>query len=302
MTEHRTSSNRGRGRQPQGRSDPPELLELRQELRELRFRELGLGEPRRDELGRDGGRAPRSPRRSSLASAPSRDSNRRAAPSSRSRRRRRLLLPAAFALIALVVVIARGSATSGAFPPPSRASLAGMSVGQRIVAFANSQLGYSTDPSNSYCNKFSAYWGAGSQTCAGSDASEEWCADFAAWAWRKAGVPFSYGFSRGDINAGAASFYSWGVTHGAWHSAYSDYRPRAGDVAVYGLSLGSGASPTAAHVAIVTGVGAARSGPDVINGDGDRTGFSVVEPGTDQLRADTGHGRGAPLAGYVSPD
>lgn len=205
-------------------------------------------------------------------------------------------------LVVLVAVIARGSTTSGAFPPPSRASLAGMSIGQRIVAFANSQLGYSTDPSNSYCNKFSAYWGAGSQTCAGSDSSEEWCADFAAWAWHKAGVPFSYGFSPGDINAGAASFYSWGVTHGAWHSAYSDYRPRAGDVALYGLNLGSGASPSAAHVAIVTGGGAAQSGPDVINGDGDRTGFSVVESGTDQLRADTGHGRGAPLAGYVSPD
>src|SRR5580704_8024018 len=33
---------------------------------------------------------------------------------------------------------------------------------QRIVAFAESQIGYTTDPSNTYCNKFSAYWYSGS--------------------------------------------------------------------------------------------------------------------------------------------
>jgi hypothetical protein len=205
-------------------------------------------------------------------------------------------------VIALVVIIEGGAARTGSFPLPSRSSLAGMSMGGRIVAFANSQLGYGTDPSDSYCNRFSAYWGVGSQTCPGSESSEEWCADFAAWAWRKAGVPFSYGFGAGEINAGAASFYSWGITHGTWHSAYGDYRPRGGDVAVYGLSLGAGTTPSAAHVAIVTGGPAGQSGPDVVNGDGDRTGFSVVETGTDQLRADTAHGQGAPLAGYVSPD
>ncbi|MGH2861207.1 MAG: CHAP domain-containing protein [Solirubrobacteraceae bacterium] len=175
-----------------------------------------------------------------------------------------------------------------------------MSLRQRIVAVANTQLGYSTDPSNSYCNKFSAYWGVGAQTCPDAGSSEEWCADFAAWAWQHAGVPFSYGFSPGDIDASAASFYAWGVAHGAWHSAYGTYRPEPGDVAVYGLS--SGTSPSAAHVAIVTTDAPGRRGPDVVNGDGDRTGFSVVEAGTNQLRADTGHGQGAPLAGFVSPD
>ena len=59
------------------------------------------------------------------------------------------------------------------------------------------------------------------------------------------------------------------------HSASSGYRPKAGDVVVYGLRLG--AFPSAAHVAIVTGASPGRAGPDVINGDGDRTGFSVVE-------------------------
>ena len=202
-------------------------------------------------------------------------------------------------MIVLVVVMSGALGSSRSFALPSRASLAGMSVGQRIVAIANSQVGYRTDPAGSYCNKFSAYWSAGAAGCPGGEASEEWCADFVAWAWQQAGVPLTYGFGANDLNAGAASFYGWGVAHGTWHSASSGYRARPGDVAVYGLNLGTSAS--AAHVAIVSGDPLGQDGPDVINGDGDRTGFSVVETGTDQLRADTGHGQGAPLAGYVSP-
>ena len=40
--------------------------------------------------------------------------------------------------------------------------------------------------------------------------------------------------------------------------------------------------------------------PDVVNGDGDRTGFSVVETGQAQAYADV-KVKGAPLSGYVSP-
>ena len=197
------------------------------------------------------------------------------------------------------VVLLQGGAGSETFAPPSRSSLANMSLGTRIVEIAKSQVGYRTDPTSSYCNKFSAYWGAGTPTCSGGESSEEWCADFAAWAWHRAGVSFTYGFGAGDLNARAASFYEWGVAHGTWHSAYSGYRAAPGDVAVYGLSLGS--YTTAAHVAIVTHDPPGQDGPDVINGDGDRTSFSVVETGTDQLRADAKRGGGAPLAGYVSP-
>ena len=39
----------------------------------------------------------------------------------------------------------------------------------------------------------------------------------------------------------------------------------------------------------------------MVNGDGDRSGFSVVETGTNQRQADTGHADNAPLAGFVSP-
>jgi hypothetical protein len=52
-------------------------------------------------------------------------------------------------------------------------------------------------------------------------------------------------------------------------------------------------------VAIVTDYAPSQSGPDVVNGDGDQTGFSRVETGTDQLQVDVDQGEFI-LAGYVS--
>jgi CHAP domain len=208
-----------------------------------------------------------------------------------------LILGAGVLVITLVVNLHR-SGNNDSFPVPSETTLARLSLPQRIVTIAKSQAGYSTDPSNSYCNKYSAYWNAGTGDCPGSETAEEWCADFAAWAWQQAGVRFTYGYAPGEINGAAVSFYEWGVANGTWHPASSGYVASAGDVAVYGLSLG--ANPSAAHVAIVTSDPPAQRGPDVVNGDGDRTGFSVVEIGTNQVRADTGHDDST-LAGYVSP-
>ena len=209
------------------------------------------------------------------------------------------MLAAGVVVIVLAAVVTGWFGSSDSFPPPSKAALAGLSVRQRMVAIANSQVGYSTQPDNSYCNKFSAYWDAGSANCPHGELSEEWCADFAAWVWQKAGVRFTYGYGPGEINAGAASFYEWGLDSGEWHPATSGYVAAPGDVAVYGLSLG--ADPSAAHVAIVTDDPRGQRAPNVVNGDGDRTGFSVVEAGTDQIRADVGHHEDATLAGYVSP-
>ena len=58
----------------------------------------------------------------------------------------------------------------------------------RIVAVAQGQVGYRTDPSDTYCNKFSAYWDAGVDDCGNDNLDEQWCADFAAWAWKQAGA------------------------------------------------------------------------------------------------------------------
>ncbi len=99
------------------------------------------------------------------------------------------------------------------------------------------------------------------------------------------------------LNADSASFYVWGVDHGTWHPGGSRYVPQPGDVAVYGLDT---ASVTAVHVALVTAATSRADAPDVVNGDGDRTGYSVVEVGRSQTDADV-KGDGAPLSGYVSP-
>lgn len=220
-------------------------------------------------------------------------------PSLRVRRRRAVAL----VMCALVVVLAfvavglsaGGGGANPALPPrPSTAFRA------RVVSIAESQLGYHTDPSRSYCNKYSAFWGAGSP-CGGGLRREEWCSDFAAWVWRRAGAQFTYSYAAGSINAAAGSFYSWAVAHGTWHAANSGYVPEPGDVAVYGLATtATGGTPTAAHVAVVTGWSAGARGPDVVNGDGDRTGFSVVEAGSDEYTADVSGGH-AYLAGYASP-
>ncbi len=216
----------------------------------------------------------------------------------RPRRRLRIIVGVGAVAIVLVVALSAVFGSADSFSLPSHATLAGMSVRERIVAIASSQLGYGTDPSNSYCNKFSAYWEAGTTGCPNGETSEPWCADFAAWAWREAGVRFTYGFGPGEINASAASFYQWGLANGAWHPATSGYVAAPGDVAVYGLQLGT--DPSATHVAIVSDDTPRQRGPDVVNGDGDRTGFSVVETGTDQIQADVSHASTSTLTGYVS--
>ncbi|HLW45633.1 MAG TPA: CHAP domain-containing protein [Acidimicrobiales bacterium] len=210
----------------------------------------------------------------------------------RVRRRRAvaLLVTATVAVLGLVAVGVSLSSRPTLPPLPSTPFRA------HVVTIAESELGYHTNPSHSYCNKFSAFWGAGT-ACGHGLRREEWCADFAAWVWRKAGAQFTYSYAPGDINAASGSFYLWAKNHGTWHTAGDGYTPQPGDVAVYGLNPTTG---TATHVAVVTGYIAGNRGPDVVNGDGDRTGYSVVETGSDQYTADT-PGVVALLAGYASP-
>jgi len=216
----------------------------------------------------------------------------------RSRRDRRRRVRVTLAALAAVIVLLAGllahALTAGAGGPgPSRA------VRARLASVAESQLGYTTDPANTYCNRFSAYWRTGQATCGDTgNLAEEWCSDFAAWVWRQVGVPFTYGFGRDDIGPAAISFYRWGLVHGTWHPVGSGYVPKAGDVAVYGLDRKDG---IAAHVAVVIRMVPGDKGPNVVNGDGDRTGFSVVERGRNQSDSDTKGNNRSPLAGYTSP-
>ncbi|HUC13827.1 MAG TPA: CHAP domain-containing protein [Acidimicrobiales bacterium] len=168
---------------------------------------------------------------------------------------------------------------------------------KRIVDIAVSQLGYVTEPPSTFCNKYSGYWVSGAGDCGNSNLAEEWCADFAAWVWEHAGADVTYQYINGDLNSSAASFYEWGAARGTWHPVGSRYKPLPGDVAVYGLDK---AALVAVHVAVVIGYTPGERGPIAVNGDGDLTGFSVVEVATDELVADT-HPGSAALSGYVSP-
>ncbi len=179
----------------------------------------------------------------------------------------------------------------------SRSTVSLSTLRRRIVSIAEGQLGYTTNPANTYCNKYSAYFVSGARDCPAGNMDEEWCADFAAWVWRRAGAKVVYQYINGDLNSSSESFYEWGVRMHTWHSIRSGYRPQPGDVAVYGLDI---RNLLATHVAIVVGYVPGNRGPTAINGDGNLTGFSVVERRSNEFRADL-RGVGALIAGYVSP-
>jgi hypothetical protein len=209
-------------------------------------------------------------------------------------------------IVALALALVGGHSTKApprhpaakavAVTEPDQASMSPLQA--RIVSIAQSQIGYSSDPSNTYCNKYSAYWVSGSDDCGNNNLDEEWCADFAAWVWQRAGAEVNYQYINGDLNSSAASFYEWGMQSGTWHPVGDGYTPEPGDVAVYGLDVGA---LVAQHVAVVTSFTPGDKGPNVVNGDGDHHGYSVVETGQDETKADIADSAGAPLSGYVSP-
>jgi hypothetical protein len=98
-------------------------------------------------------------------------------------------------------------------PPPAPGTLRA-----RVLALARSQLGQAETPSGSNCTKFGP--------------CEAWCADFATWVWRHAGVP-----AIGRINW-VPSLVAWARQRGAWKPGYND-EPRPGDLVIFsGLHVG----------------------------------------------------------------
>jgi len=177
-------------------------------------RHQGAYEPAHTGTGKSARRAASRQRQRRRATAAS---PRRSPAVLRARHQRRSLVFVIAAVVAVVAVVGVfGALRSGPALTPLQA---------RIVSIAQSQLGYSTDPSSSYCNKFSAYWESGT-SCGNGLAAEEWCADFAAWVWQKAGADVTYQFINGDLNSSSASFYEWGVDHATWHPVGSHYQPK----------------------------------------------------------------------------
>jgi hypothetical protein len=163
----------------------------------------------------------------------------------------------------------------------------------RIIQVAQAQVSYQDNPVGTFCNYYTAYWGAGTP-CGNGNNSEAWCADFAAWVWLAAGVPVPYGSGAGDLNGAAASFYRWAAINGTWHPAGSGYVPQWGDIAVYGLNS---SGTFADHVAVVTNFEPNSQGPDVVNGDWWSATNGGVVAATDET---TANGTDT-LSGYASP-
>jgi CHAP domain-containing protein len=146
-------------------------------------------------------------------------------------------------------------------PPPAPGSLRA-----RVLAIARSQLGQRENPRGSNCTKFGP--------------CEAWCADFATWVWRHAGVT-----SIGRIDW-VPSLVSWARQRGAWKPGYNN-DPRPGDLIIF----------SGLHVGIVETVGPA----DEITMIAGNTPTNDVA-----RRGPVPWNRGrligpAPISGYISP-
>jgi len=89
------------------------------------------------------------------------------------------------AIVIAVLVVGFALSVVGGKPTTSSADHGGVPTSMtplqgRIVSIAQGQVGYATDPPDTYCNKYSAYWASGAADCANGNLDEEWCADFAA--------------------------------------------------------------------------------------------------------------------------
>jgi peptidoglycan hydrolase-like protein with peptidoglycan-binding domain len=115
-----------------------------------------------------------------------------------------------------------GQPSGGSPKPPT---LSGTTL-DKIVEAAKSQIGVHEWGDN--CNPYGP--------------CESWCALFASWTWRQAGINFSTAFS-GD-------FYTYGVNHGTLHSGLSN--PQPGDAIVFGS--GPQNVDTSVHVGIIVQV------------------------------------------------
>jgi hypothetical protein len=221
-------------------------------------------------------------------------------------RERRVTKTAIWRLMSATRGSARGRTITGCFlaawlltagaPLTARAD-----VRSSIVSIAESQDQHGSaiadNPANSACNPYSAYFGDGTGGCGSGLRKNEWCADFAAWAWRQAGVNFVYGFSGSEINAWSASFYKWGVATGNWHPLGGGYAPQPGDVAVYGNLT---EAPGPGHVGIY--VGGSATSPTIVNGNWatnwpNPTNYGVIVQSAESSTGEPGGG----LDGYVSP-
>jgi hypothetical protein len=151
-------------------------------------------------------------------------------------------------------------------------------------------------PSDSECNPYTGYWDVPDVPTCGSGAwggrysgtweDESWCASFAAWVWRQAGVSFSWGWGNDQINPWSYTFYEWGQDNGTLTT--SD--PQPGDAILWG----SVAQAYGQHVGIIVGV--QGKDVDVVSGNwSNRVWYMTVNPSKFTVE-------GYPVIGFISPE
>jgi hypothetical protein len=126
---------------------------------------------------------------------------------------------------------AMGPGAVGAASP--NAPIAGASgSGARIVAAAAGEVGQAEQPPGSNDSPRIALYRSAT---AGSPGPGPWCAYFASWACKQAGVPLmDHGQGSGSVDA----IYAWANQSGRGHSVSSGYVPKPGDLIVFNQHIG----------------------------------------------------------------
>ncbi|MFC6085276.1 CHAP domain-containing protein [Sphaerisporangium aureirubrum] len=174
-----------------------------------------------------------------------------------------------------------------------------------IVSAAQSELDNGTrnheSPMGSGCNYYTGFFrpwkpSAGCPSSGGVQwRDSDWCADFAKYVWRKAGVKHADvpEGSGGVLDGWAASFKNYGVAYGTWHTRGSGYTPQPGDAVVFDWDqsgdidhVGIVKSATSSTVHTIEGNSGdrvqsnsySRTNPDIVGYSAPVNGSSTPEP------------------------
>jgi hypothetical protein len=158
-------------------------------------------------------------------------------------------------------------------------------VTDRILALETSQLGTGETPPGSNCNIYTGFFGRGwSSGCAPNTRAEEWCSDFANWAWQWAGANVA------GISAWSFNFVVYGENHGTFFAGATN-DPQPGDAVVwgdmgssYGQHVGTVAAVYLGYIRVISG----NDGNDEVGESG------FFDPSTSTIE-------GYPIVGYIAP-
>ncbi|MDA0638969.1 CHAP domain-containing protein, partial [Nonomuraea sp. MCN248] len=165
-----------------------------------------------------------------------------------------------------------------------------------IVAVAQDQLGNATrnreSPLGSGCNYYTGLFRSWkpSAGCPSSDGVQwrdsDWCADFAKYVWKNAGVPYADvpEGSGGILTGWASSFKDYGVKHGTWRTRASGYQPQPGDAVVFDWDQ----SGDIDHVGIVSSANSS-------------TVYTIEGNSDDRIRTKSYARSNADIVGYSAP-